>query len=97
MGCNSSKSLAFVEADDSIHRMIVHDQKKLATSVVAYRPRLEHPLLRDGAGVIGDTVCLEEDGVLDESTKEETDRLLFHSINHNDIVDPRDEELAASA
>uniref|UniRef100_A0A7S2Y7E6 Uncharacterized protein n=1 Tax=Entomoneis paludosa TaxID=265537 RepID=A0A7S2Y7E6_9STRA len=104
MGCNSSKALGVGFADDSIHRMIVRDQMKrekegTSSEGLGFKARQEHPLLQDDAGLPGDTVLEEEDHTYAQEgySQEETDRLLYHTTNHNSTVDPRDEILAASA
>jgi len=82
-------------ADDSVHVMIVHDQKKMqkagSNGDVYYKPRQEHPLLAEKNN--DHTVPVE----MESDSKEEVDELLYHAEHHNDTVDPRDKVLAASA
>jgi hypothetical protein len=71
MGCIASKQLNDVYTiDDSIHRMIVHDQKKLARDGKAvdvhYKPRMNHPLLVPFSDASGHTdVDMKDDDIVD--------------------------------
>ena len=100
MGCNNSKQFHADNVDDSIHCMIAREQKKKRRDGVEsngshFKPRQSHPLLVEESC----SVTLEEqddDLLVLGYERSDTDRLLYHSANHNDIVDPRDVELAAA-
>mmetsp|Transcript_13192 Transcript_13192/g.17262 ORF Transcript_13192/g.17262 Transcript_13192/m.17262 type:complete len:112 (+) Transcript_13192:54-389(+) len=108
MGCNASKQFNAIYVDDSIHRMIVRDQKKLAREGGGgshYKPRQNHPLLDKANPDL--STCTEteaeenlKDNLSSQTTivdKDDTCLLLYHSTNHNDTIDPRDLDLALAA
>mmetsp|Transcript_19564 Transcript_19564/g.40537 ORF Transcript_19564/g.40537 Transcript_19564/m.40537 type:complete len:106 (-) Transcript_19564:1983-2300(-) len=96
MGCGQSKvNGSILNADDSVHRMIVHDQKARSkkgesATDIHYKPRQEHPLLAEEGTAATKTV----DVLDDKESKEEVDELLYHTAHHNDTIDPRDQILA---
>mmetsp|Transcript_13748 Transcript_13748/g.17941 ORF Transcript_13748/g.17941 Transcript_13748/m.17941 type:complete len:121 (-) Transcript_13748:156-518(-) len=102
MGCNASKQVLMVNSnrlplDDSIHVMIVRDQKKLGNdngkhnNFCQYKPRNLHPHIDWSEHT---AITIEERQPAAALSKAEsqnnTYRLLFHSANHNDTVDPLD-------
>lgn len=101
MGCGSSKKGGWT-GDDSIHAMIVRDQKRMAkagkTTDVNYKPRAEHPLMSSGKGQMdnadktGDTV-VTDNAEGSRHSKSETDSFLFHSSHRGTTVDERDKAL----
>lgn len=104
MGCNTSKqAVEGMHPDDSVHAALAHEQRIASLKgekVHGYVPRASHPLLAGGGG--GATIQASEEDEEEESAsvnsrqkleEEEATKLLFHSANHNDTVDPRDLEL----
>mmetsp|Transcript_12390 Transcript_12390/g.25694 ORF Transcript_12390/g.25694 Transcript_12390/m.25694 type:complete len:120 (-) Transcript_12390:280-639(-) len=110
MGCSSSKQDAFTQEDSIHHMITSDQKKRAKegkSTDVQYRPRQEHPMLatessghskknRDSSGHTATVEADDSIAALKASTdsKKETERLLFHSANHNDSVDPRDKILA---
>lgn len=102
MGCGSSKKGGWT-GDDSIHAMIVRDQKRMAkagkTTDVNYRPRAEHPLMSSGKSQIVDPTDKTGDTAVTDNaegsrhSKSETDSILYHSSHRGTTVDGRDKAL----
>lgn len=98
MGCASSKHTIW-RIDDNVHVALNRD-KKNGNAPRQYTPRAPHPLLmpKRSANILVDdstmkTSCCESedngetDRILDHA---EAERLLYHTANHCDTIDPRD-------
>ena len=100
MGCNASKTIEAASVfDDSIHRMIVHEQKNCQrhgkSSEIHYVPRKEHPMFKTSGNHTEVTAEEVPDDIV--YTKDETNQLLYHAEHHDDTIDPRDKELLAGS
>jgi hypothetical protein len=95
MGCATSKH-TIDRLEDSVHVALKRDKKRGGNASIHYTPRAPHPLLMPKLSpniIVDDSTmrlscCESDEGGFNAET--EAERVLYHTANHCDTIDPRD-------